>query len=62
MDIKRLNEIGRRLNEELRLKTTPLGIKFFEKPGDNKGLPVFQITSIVFITIIVKSYSFHYVI
>lgn len=34
MDIKLLNEIGKKLNEQLRLKTTPIGIKFFENIKD----------------------------
>lgn len=34
MDIKTLNRIGKKLNEILRLKTTPVGLKFFEKVAD----------------------------
>ena len=37
MDVKTLNSIGKRMNEILRLKTTPVGIKFFEKVGDIPG-------------------------
>ena len=34
MDVKQLNIIGKKLNGELRLKTTPVGIKFFESLED----------------------------
>lgn len=34
MDVQRINEIGRGMNEILRVKTTPLGINFFRSKDD----------------------------